>query len=157
MWYHPPSGSCSDYRPPSIYFRINLPPKDFADIIANIRNGLLPSSVRIGLRQSSYLTHSSLPDGNPVIWNNDTNPPKCLIEIEEITFDYDLLEPMHDPETGTLIVPQHRPPFDVVKAQRQELKTQLSAIRQDISAIRIVLYAIAVAVVIFTAQSLFRH
>lgn len=85
-----------DYgSPPSIQFNVFTPASDYSLLLNNIRGGITPSSVTVGLRHNlhdkgSPLEYDFAPDGSMMIWRNAMQE-KRRIDVESIEFHYRLL------------------------------------------------------------------
>jgi hypothetical protein len=130
--------SDDDFSPSSLHFQCFLPPKEFGDVLTNIRNGLLPSTVRIELEheylnKESPLTFGWEPDGSGLKWdNNNASARKNGINIEGITLQYELVKPTYDDETGELKASEQSSPTDVFNSRMKEVKDQLTVVRRDV-------------------------
>lgn len=85
-----------DYgSPPSIHFDVSTPAGDYSLLLNNIRGGITPSLVTVGLRHNlrdkgSPLTYDYAPDGSMMIWRNATEQNR-RVDIESIEFHYRVL------------------------------------------------------------------
>lgn len=85
-----------DYgSPPSIHFNVFTPASDYSLLLNNIRGGITPSSVTVGLRHNlhdkgSPLKYDFAPDGSMMIWRNGMQENR-RIDVESIEFHYRLL------------------------------------------------------------------
>jgi hypothetical protein len=119
-----------DTRDPAISFECFLPSDEFRDLTTNIRNRLMPSSVRVSLNAELFSKESVLqsgwePDGSGLIWNNDPAASgKRAIEIEDVTFSYDALKSKKDEEDQSA---------ETKNIDAEELKDQLKAIEESIA------------------------
>jgi hypothetical protein len=85
-----------DYgSPPSINFEVSTPASDYSLLLNNIRGGITPSLVTVGLRHNlrdkgSPLTYDFAPDGSMMIWRNAVEQNR-RVDVESIEFHYQLL------------------------------------------------------------------
>lgn len=125
-------------KPSEIYFTVFVPPDDFQELVNNVRNGLLPSTIRVELHyemfdESSPMKYGWEPDGSGMKWRNrDKN--NRHIQIQGISFDYDVLKPVDDepgdvPKTESFAAEpantHMRQVTDALGSLRTEIKTVL--------------------------------
>jgi hypothetical protein len=55
MQYFGEVSSIDDHHPSSIHFSFFLPPRDFHGLLTNIQNGVLPTTVEIGLEHNFFM------------------------------------------------------------------------------------------------------
>ena len=85
-----------DYgSPPSIHFDVSTPASDYSLLLNNIRGGITPSSVTVGLRLDLYdegspLKYDHAPDGSMMIWHNAMQQNRH-VDVESIEFHYRLI------------------------------------------------------------------
>jgi hypothetical protein len=85
-----------DYAsPPSIHFDVSTPASDYSLLLNNIRGGVTPSSVTVGLRHDLYdkgspLKYDFAPDGSMMIWCNAMEQNR-RVDVESIEFHYRLI------------------------------------------------------------------
>ena len=85
-----------DYgSPPSIHFEVSTPASDYSLLLNNIRGGITPSLVTVGLRHNlrdkgSPLEYDFAPDGSMMIWRNAMEQNR-RVDVESIEFYYQLL------------------------------------------------------------------
>ena len=81
-----------DYRsPPSIYFDVSIPASDYSLLLNNVREGITPSSVTVGLRddKGSPLECDAYAAGD-LIWRNATEQ-NWRVDVQSIKFHYQLI------------------------------------------------------------------
>jgi len=128
----------TSYHPSLIFFRCFLPPKEFIDLLTNIRSGLLPSTVDVAIEDNAQEERSALsfgwePDGSGMHWANDTPASrKTGIKIQTVTLGFNLLKATHDPETGKLQIPEYTTPVGQIKSQTEEIIRLLTTFRSDL-------------------------
>jgi hypothetical protein len=84
-----------DYSPPFIHFEVSAPASDYSLLVNNIRGGIMPSGVTVGLRHNlrdkgAPLEYDFAPDGSMMIWRNAVQQNR-RVDIESIEFHYQLL------------------------------------------------------------------
>jgi hypothetical protein len=84
-----------NYSPPFIHFEVSAPASDYSLLLNNIRGGITPSSVTVGLRhdlndKGSPLEYDFAPDGSMMIWRNAVQQNR-RVDVESIEFHYRLL------------------------------------------------------------------
>jgi hypothetical protein len=84
-----------DYSPPLIHFDVFTPPSDYNLLLNNVRGGMMPSAVTVGLRHDIYdkgspLKYDYAPDGSMMIWHNAIGQNR-LVDVESIEFHYRLI------------------------------------------------------------------
>jgi hypothetical protein len=85
-----------DYgSPPSIHFEVSTPSSDYSLLLNNVRGGITPSLVTVGLRHNlrgkgSPVTYDYAPDGSMMIWRNAMEQNR-RVDIESIEFHYRLI------------------------------------------------------------------
>jgi hypothetical protein len=85
-----------DYgSPPSIHFEVSTPASDYSLLLNNIRGGITPSLVTVGLRfdlrdKGSPLKYDYAPDGSMMIWRNAIEQNR-RVDVESIEFHYRLI------------------------------------------------------------------
>ena len=98
-----------DFYDPSIHFDVFIAPTAFSELAANIKSGLFPGTITIGLVDdpSLFFTTSANPkkkapieivwepDGSGMIWHNKEKENQ-KITIESIRFDYAVVKPPYD-------------------------------------------------------------
>jgi hypothetical protein len=129
-----PSSAVFEGYPAEVNFTYFLPPNVFADVLANIRSGITPSSITIELEppdesdvdfEARVLKYSWEPDGSGRIWNNE----KSNIKIGSyLRLEFDKLEKAFDDEEGEYRTP--KPSNAQLIKQNQELKEGLESIHK---------------------------
>jgi hypothetical protein len=85
-----------DYgSPPSIHFEVSAPASDYSLLLNNIRGGITPSLVTVGLRHNlhdkgSPVKYDYAPDGSMMIWDNAAQQNR-RVDVESIEFHYRLI------------------------------------------------------------------
>jgi hypothetical protein len=86
-----------DYgSPPFIQFDLRIPATDYGGLLNNLRGGIMPSLVSVGLHwelynnKASALTFGHAPDGSEIIWRNNAKQNRA-VAVESIEFYYRLL------------------------------------------------------------------
>ncbi len=85
-----------DYgSPPSIHFEVSAPASDYSLLLNNIRGGILPSLVTVGLRHNlhdkgSPVKYDYAPDGSMMIWDNAAQQNR-RVDVESIELHYRLI------------------------------------------------------------------
>jgi len=85
-----------DYgSPPSIHFEVSTPASDYSLLLNNIRGGITPSLVTVGLLHNlhdkgSPLKYDFAPDGSMMIWRNVMEQNR-RVDLESIEFQYRLI------------------------------------------------------------------
>jgi hypothetical protein len=84
-----------DYSPPFIHFEVSAPASDYSLLLNNIRGGIMPSAVTVGLRHNlrdkgSPLDYDFAPDGSMMIWRNGMEQNR-RVDVESIEFHYPLI------------------------------------------------------------------
>jgi hypothetical protein len=84
-----------DYSPPSIHFDVSTPASDYSLLLNNIRGGITPSLVTVGLRHNlrdkgSPVKYGYAPDGSMMIWDNAAQQNR-RVDVESIEFHYRLI------------------------------------------------------------------
>jgi hypothetical protein len=137
MRYFKAVGDDLGYHPPTIHFGCFSSPGDFADISADIRNGIAPSSVTVEVDEkvadgASALTFGWEPDGSGMKWNNDKAASgKLAIKIDRISLTSEQLQGGYDDDADRPIAPKLASNVEVLK-QTKELKSALDLIRDDV-------------------------
>ena len=80
---------------PFIHFDVSTPASDYSLLLNNIRGGIMPSAVTVGLRHNlhdkgSPLKYDFAPDGSMMIWRNAVQQNR-RVDIESVEFHYRLL------------------------------------------------------------------
>lgn len=80
------------HRPPVIHFDVSTPASDYSLLLNNIRGGITPSSVTVGLRFDLHDkgSHDYAPDGSMMIWRNAMRQNR-RVDVESIEFHYRLI------------------------------------------------------------------
>jgi hypothetical protein len=137
MRYYKATVDDLDGHPSSIHFSCYLPPGDFADLLADIRLGITPSSVTVEVDENAVdptaaLTYGWEPDGSGKKWNNDKAASgKQAIKIDRLSLTSEELQGGYDEEAGRPTAPKLASNFALTK-QTRELKTGLDLIQNDI-------------------------
>jgi hypothetical protein len=82
-----------DYgSPPSIHFEVSIPASDYSLLLNNVRGGLLPTSVTVGLLhhlhdKASPLAYDWAPDGSMMIWRNALQKHVSILRVLSFTID----------------------------------------------------------------------
>jgi hypothetical protein len=85
-----------DYNSPfSIHFDVSIPASDYSLLLNNIRGGITPSLVTVGLPLNLYgkgspLKYDYAPDGSMMIWHNAVEQNR-RVDVESIEFHYRLI------------------------------------------------------------------
>ena len=84
-----------DYSPPFIHFEVSVPASDYSLLLNNIRGGIMPSSITVGLRhdlndKGSPLEYGFAPDGSMMVWRNAVQQNR-RVDVGSIEFHYRLL------------------------------------------------------------------
>jgi hypothetical protein len=84
-----------DYSPPFIHFEVSAPASDYSLLLNNIRGGIMPSGVTVGLRHNlrdkgAPLEYDFAPDGSMMIWRNAVQQNRH-VDVESIEFHYRLI------------------------------------------------------------------
>jgi hypothetical protein len=84
-----------DYSPPFIHFEVSAPASDYSLLLNNIRGGITPSLVTMGLRhdlhdKGSPVKYDYAPDGSMMIWDNAAQQNR-RVDVESIEFHYHLI------------------------------------------------------------------
>ena len=77
-----------------------LKPQDFEDLLSNLKNGLIPSTITIYIgfkpfEEQGPISYGNAPDGSELIWKNKDKENQS-VELENIEFAYQLLSPQKD-------------------------------------------------------------
>jgi hypothetical protein len=83
-----------------IHFDVSAPASDYSLLLNNIRGGLFPSAITVGLRHDIYGNGSPVgfdwaPDGSMMIWRN-AKPEAQRVDIESVEFHYRVFGPNHN-------------------------------------------------------------
>ena len=88
-----------------IHFEVSTPASDYGLLINNIRGGITPSSVTVGLRFELHGQGSPVeldaPNGSTMIWRN-AMPQNRRVAIEDIEFHYRLIGADREGEDANL-------------------------------------------------------
>jgi hypothetical protein len=84
-----------DYSPPFIHFEVSTPASDYSLLLNNLRGGIMPSLVTVGLRdklrdKGSPVEYDFAPDGSMKIWRNAMQENR-RVDVESIEFHYRLI------------------------------------------------------------------
>jgi hypothetical protein len=92
MTYHEAVEGDDYGSPPSIHFHTAIPASDYSMLLNNIRGGIMPSSVTVGLRHDIYDKASPLDYGygNLMTWHNATEQNR-RVDVESVEFYYQIL------------------------------------------------------------------
>jgi hypothetical protein len=126
-----------DYNPSSISFTFCLPPRGFQNLETNIQNGVLPSTVVIGLEhplfdsKSHPLSYGWELDGSGMKWRNKADEDQH-VKIESISFGYEILKPALDDNTGLTIEREVTSPIELANQHAKELKDILLRVLTEI-------------------------
>ena len=93
MSYFEAVTSDDHHMPSSIHFDVSIPASDYSLLLNNIRGGLMPSSVTVGLRRDFFgrgkaVEYDYAPDGSMMLWHNAKNRH---VAVDGITIDYRLI------------------------------------------------------------------
>jgi hypothetical protein len=131
-----------DFYHPSIHFEVFIAPTAFSELAANIKSGLFPGTITIGLVDdpSLFFTTSANPkkkapieivwepDGSGMIWHNKEKENQ-KIEIESIRFDYAVVKPPNDEKQIDRPLPmQFNAPTERLSEQVAMIQTGLAEI-----------------------------
>lgn len=132
-------------EPASMTFTVHVSAAEFAELLASIRGGLLPSGIGIRLKSSlkdDVLKFGWEPDGSGMSWNNKSDENKA-VPISHISFQYELRKEELNAET---LEPE------IVSSDREK-STSLTNIARRVEAIETYLNSISkmIAIIMFLA------
>ncbi|MBA4033538.1 MAG: hypothetical protein C0480_02885 [Bradyrhizobium sp.] len=102
MTYHA-AVTGDDYgSPPSIHFDASMLASDYSLLLNNIRGGVLPSSVTVGLRHDIYDKASPIDygHGSLMVWRNAMEQNQ-RVDVESVEFYYQLLGTGYNDDENT--------------------------------------------------------
>jgi hypothetical protein len=127
-------------RPSAILFDVFIAPTAFRELTDNIRGGLLPQTITVGLARDASLFFTTSanseklapleygwePDGSGLIWHNKAKE-RQKVPVESIRFDYAVVKPRYDDEQMNRLLPmQSDAPTDRVSEQIASIQTTLA-------------------------------
>lgn len=120
-----------DYgNPPFIGFDFYLHPRDFDELMKHIQSGLIPSTVQVDLgstrNEALPIKYGWQPDGSGKKWNNK-NEENRHVQIERISFHYDLQKSVEDSDTGERLTSA-----DIATKNARELKDGLAKLGKEV-------------------------
>ena len=153
-----------DFGPSAILFDVFIAPTAFRELTDNIRGGLLPQTITVGLARdaSLFFTNSANsekkapleygwePDGSGLIWHNKEKE-RQKVPVESIRFDYEVVKPRYDDEQINRLLPmQSDAPTDRISEQIASIQTILADVLKYLrwATIGIVALAIMIGILI---------
>jgi hypothetical protein len=111
--------------PTGIHFDYVLPPDQFTKLLTDIRNGIMPSSIRVVFEESKHVT----PTGNGWRWNNDRKTGTDRIKIDWISLRTEVMSGDYDAKAQQIIAPTETALNELIKKQSQQIQTQIEQTR----------------------------